>query len=65
MKRRKNLVWVDGRGISHGLRQYERWRDKITRSGITWCGIGLNLTLQTLRRLPVTCMTCVVAAARG
>lgn len=61
MKGRKDLVWVDHGGVSHGLREYERWRDKITRSGTTWCGRALNLTWQELRRLPMTCMTCLVS----
>jgi hypothetical protein len=62
---RKDLVWIDRRGVAHGLREYERWADKVTRSGTTWCGVGLNLSWQELRRLPATCMTCVVNAARG
>lgn len=60
MKGRKDLVWVDHRGVAHGLRQYERWQDRITRSGTTWCGLALNLTMHNLRKLPTTCMTCLV-----
>jgi len=64
VKGRKDLVWVDHGGMTHGLREYERWADKVTRSGTTWCGIALYLTYHRLRRLPATCMTCVVTAAR-
>lgn len=63
MKGRKDLVWVDRRGVAHGLRVYERWSDG-SRHGTTWCGWALNLTLQDLRRLPAMCMTCLVNAAR-
>lgn len=63
MRGRKDLVWIDHRGIAHSLRQYERWSDN-TRHGTTWCGQALNLTMQNLRKLPATCMTCVVRSDR-
>lgn len=63
MKGRKDLVWVDCQGVAHGFDSYERWADG-TREGTTWCGRTLNLTRQDLRKAPVTCMTCLVAAAR-
>lgn len=60
MRGRKDLVWIDRRGVAHGLREYERWPDGLTRSGTTWCGCALNLTWQNLRKGVVTCMTCLV-----
>lgn len=63
MKGRKDLVWIDHGGMAHGLREYERWANRVTRSGTTWFGRALNLSLQGLRKLPMTCMTCLVAAA--
>lgn len=69
MKGPKDLVWIDHRGVAHGLREYEprsrNWPGSIHRSGTTWCGRALNLSMQDLRRTPATCMTCLVAAARG
>lgn len=64
MKGRKDLVWVNHGGVAHGLREYERWADGLTRSGTTWCGRVLDLTWQNLRKGAVTCMTCLVVAAR-
>ena len=64
MKGRKDLVWVDHQGVAHGLREYEPRTRAWSRSGTTWCGLALNLSMQNLRRLPTTCMTCVVHAAR-
>lgn len=64
MKGRKDLAWIDRRGVAHGLREYERWADGLTRSGATWCELALDLTWQDLRKAPVTCMACLVAAGR-
>lgn len=67
MKGRKDLVWVDHRGVAHGLREYDPYsmRDGYrTRTGVTWCGQGLNLSLQYLRKRPMTCMTCIIHAAK-
>lgn len=65
MKGRKDLVWVDHSGVAHGLREYEPRTRGRARSGTTWCGRALNLSMQDLRRLPATCMACLMAAARG
>jgi hypothetical protein len=54
-------VWTGRNGISHRLREYERWADGITRSGTTACGMGLNLTWQNLSKGDPDCMACVAA----
>jgi hypothetical protein len=61
---RKDLVWIDHRGVAHGLREYEPRTLGRARSGTTWCGRALNLAVHDLRRAPATCMTCLVAAGR-
>jgi hypothetical protein len=50
MKGRRDLVWVGHDGVSHRLRTYERWANGHVRCGTTMCGIGLDLTLQDLRK---------------
>ncbi len=64
MKGRKDLVWVDHAGVSHRLCEYEKWSDG-SKHGGTWCGLALRLDYHTLRKLPATCMTCLVNAVRG
>jgi hypothetical protein len=60
MRGRKDLAWVDRRGVAHGLRSYDRGGPNHVRSWTTWCGIGINGAFHELHRLPTTCMTCLV-----